>query len=255
MKKYIAIVIAFALLVPLVSSTAIAQDTPLSQILWVENSKVIPAKAQEYEAALKDWWGLFKKHKFSAPISVSMGADATYNLLIPMPNYATLDKLFAEYQGMLQKESTKAQNVLKRLGDAGNGADYWIAVSRPDLSYIPENPRLKPEEALFVRVNFFYIEPGTEAKMDAVIKKFVSSFKKHKISSGFNYAVAVTGTDLPFYVINSSGKSAADLWTESDKNINALGDEWVTLLGEFNSLLRSSEIYEYTLRPDLAYTP
>ena len=160
--------------------------------------------------------------------------------------------MFAELETMMQQKEFEV--LLKGDADTSNGENAWLARSRPDLSYTPENPRLKPGEAQFAHYYFFYIRPDAQAQMDAVLKKFVELFKKHKIGMGFSSGVAITGVNLPFYVVGSGAKSISDYWTESEKNVAICGEEWVALVEELGSILRSMDQLDVTPRPDLSYT-
>jgi len=253
MRKLIIIAVTLALLFPLISSTAIAQDVPQSQLYWIQEANVAPSRAQAYEANIKEVVSLFQENKYSTPVSVSMGSNATYAFILSFPDFATIGKVFSEYQTMTQKKEFDA--IFKKDADMSNGENIWLAMSRPDLSYTPENPRLKQGEALFSHIFYFYIRSGAQAQMDAVLKKFVELFKKHKIDMGFSSVVAITGVNLPLYVTGQSAKSASDYWTAYEKNVTICGEEWEILLSELNSILRSADQRDFTQRPDLSYTP
>jgi len=256
MKKHLMVSVMIIFLVTMFSCMTTAQETPSNQIFWVASLKVIPLKLQEYRAAYQDWLKLLKENKFSTPISISVGSDSTCNFLLGFPDFAAMDKAYAEYSAIMQKENAKA--IDKRMGDTTNGEDVWLAMYRPDLSYVPEKPRLKPEEAPFGRCTFYYIMPGTADKMEQLCTRVVDLYKKHNITRGFNVSAAITGENLPFYVVcdAAGGKNAADYFTESAKINEALsGAELQAITTEIGSITRDFNVLNFTSRPDLAYTP
>jgi hypothetical protein len=202
---------------------------------------------------LKEWANLLQQNKFSTPIAIAAGSGSTYGFVLNFPDFAAVGKVFAEYQALIEKKHFK--DIIRSGVDQTNGENVWLSMSRPDLSYVPENPRIQQGEAQYVRYTFLHIEPGTEDRIDAALKKFAALYRKHKISTGFIVGAAITGTNLPFYVVGVAGKSAADLFTENEKNIAAMGAEWQALFAEIGSMLRTTKILEIQPRPDLSYMP
>ena len=253
MKKLIIIAVALTFLLPMISSTTIAQDAPESQIYWVVAVNAKLAKSQDYESAIKDFVGLLKQSKFGTPISVAVLEDFRYQFASAYPNFAAIDKANAELIAMMQTEN--GQVILKRLLEATNSSETIFAMSRPDLAYVPENPRLKPEERVFRYREYLYVEASKEAEIEEAFKKYNALLKKHKVSNGTWVGTGFSGTNLPYYMSVSSGKSASDFWIEREKAIAAMGLEYQELVAEVTSILRGYETIDVVPRPDLSYVP
>lgn len=235
--------------------SSVAQDFEEKRIWWIGNNKVMPSKAKQFEEFVIGWNEILKKHKFFAPIYYNEATDSTYNFALPMSDYATLDRVWADYRKILQEEGTKAHEMLASFGDAMNGQDVRIIETRPDISYIPKEPRLQPDEELYVYRHFLYIRYGTENQVEAVFQKAIDLNKKHEIKDAFRVAIAITGTNIPLYTVSVSARNALDYQEAFTKNVETMGANYESLIAEMRSLERSRDVLETTRRLDLSYTP
>jgi len=110
------------------------------------------------------------KNKFSTAISVRMLEDSVYQFTLTVPNFTSIDKVYAEYQAIFQKED--GQSIVSRLGDTSDGQNVWLVMSRPDINYVPENPRLTDDEKDYMHWQKLYFKPGNEAKTDEAFRKY-----------------------------------------------------------------------------------
>ncbi len=89
-----------------------------------------------------------------------------------------------------------------------------IIIFSSALSYIPEEPRLRPEEGSFVYWGFAYVELGKESEFSDIFKQWVDLFKSNNISDGFNTFMGYFGTEQPLYTWMMNGKDPADFWNQ-----------------------------------------
>ena len=127
--------------------------------------------------------------------------------------------------------------------------------TRPDLSYVPENPRLKPEEGVYIRWGQCYVKADKTREFEEIMKKWVALFKEKNIGGGFNTFMGEMGTDNPFYFWAEYGKSPADFYTWNEKESEMLGDELMPLWLKTLGLLRKFEGKGGMIRPELSYIP
>jgi len=80
----------------------------------------------------------------------------------------------------------------------------------------------------------------------------VDLYKSKNISNGWNTFIGDIGTDMPFYFWTASGKSAADFWSQGEKETKILGEEEVMKLEQKDmALYRKYESKTGRPRPDL----
>ena len=239
------------LLLGLWTSGVTAQEAPQGQLVRILTVKVDPSKISEYEAAVEDLFAALAKKKFSFPISVAVGEDLVYGFLTPLENFAAMDKMREELSQIIEQNP----QIMERLSKASESRTYWMIEERPDLSYVPENPRLQPDEIRFLHLDRYYLRPGTEAQAEATAKEWVKLYRRKYVSDGFRVSVAVTGADLPIFTVGTPAKNALDYQTQAQKIQALLGEESQALMERSLSIVRRLDPLDITLRPDLSYEP
>jgi hypothetical protein len=182
--------------------------------------------------------------------------DFHYYFLYPFENLAEVDKAFATFSEILGKFGEQKWDALNRkMGDASEYYKQGTITLSPELSYIPEKPRLKPEEMKFVYWGFCSVMPGREKEFETQFKKIVALFKSKGIDNGFKGWTGGLGTELPFYFYSETAKSPADFFLADEKVMKLVDPEvtniWKTILG----LMRKYEFKTGSVRPDLSYAP
>jgi hypothetical protein len=242
-------VLAFALPAP-------AQEKK-PQLYMVEDDVVKPAMVAQFEAVVKEVNAtLFKAYGWPWPFQVYATEDFHYYFLYPFESFADIDKGFGRFSEMLGKFGEQKWDALNRkMGDTTEYIKQGTVMLSPELSYSPEKPRLKPEEAKFVYWGFCYVMPGKEKDFEAQTKKIVALYQAKKISAGFKTWIGGLGTEMPFYFFSMTAKSAADMFVTDEKTTKLLDPEATALWNAMLKLMRKFESKMGTARPDLSYTP
>jgi hypothetical protein len=251
--------LSLAILGALFSLSAYAVDPPKTQLFLIHEETANPSMVTQYEGATKDLIKAFTDKKVTSPsfmVNTFMTTDFHYIYLTPITNWAQIDSVWKDWMSAgdtVGKE--KWADIMKR----GNGAmisyDDAVAARRDDLSYMPENPRLKMEEMPFARVDYYYLKPGTEQQAEQVAKDYVALFKEKKVPDGFSIYMAMSGHDLPLLVAVIPAKSPADFAATDERTAAALGDALRNLQGRAMALTRRIEHKDSWYRPDLSYMP
>lgn len=256
MNKMLKCTIAVGVVIVLGAATAPAQEAETSQLLWIQEAQVQTSSTAEYETALTELRDVFKKYSLSVPIQIGVSEDLNYGMVVPLRNFAALDSVGQEVEAIAEKSGASGYPAIQRqLGEASTGNNVWLAQTRPDLSYTPENPRLNADEIAFNHYILLYVQSGSEAAVEETLKAFVTLWKKNKIADGFTVAAAVTGSDLPLIVVGVPAKSAADYYARNEEIAAKLGSELEALTIRISANLRRLEVLNITSRPDLSYTP
>jgi hypothetical protein len=251
--------LSLAILGALFSLSAYAVDPPKTQLFLIHEETANPSMVMQYEGATKDLIKAFTDKKVTSPsfmVNTFMTTDFHYIYLTPITNWAQIDSVWKDWMSAgdtVGKE--KWADIMKR----GNGAmisyDDAVAARRDDLSYMPENPRLKMEEMPFARVDYYYLKPGMEEQAEQVARDYVALFKAKKVPDGFSIYMAMSGHDLPLLVAVIPAKSPADFAATDERTAAALGDALRNLQGRAMALTRRIEHKDSWYRPDLSYMP
>lgn len=254
----VSVFLMVGLMVSLCTLTILAQaEEQKAQLFFVEEVVVKPSMLSVYEAAIKEMVAYSSNHKYQYPWYAYSTNDFHYYYVFPMENLSEIENIFKAW-GEISKivPEEQLQTMMKNYQGTYEYYKYGVFRQRPDLSYTPESPRLKPEEANFMYWGFCYLLPGKEKEFEENSKKWVDLYKSKNISNGWNTFIGDIGTDMPFYFWTASGKSAADFWSQGEKETKILGEEEVMKLEQKDmALYRKYESKTGRPRPDLSYIP
>jgi hypothetical protein len=257
MRSKISIVLIVGFVVSLCALTTLAQEEEQKdQLLFVNEFTVKPSMAEEFEACLKERVAFGTQHKHPYSVMTYSLNDFHYNLVWSLENYADItswDKAVEELKEKVGEEQWQALN--KRMVNSYEYYNSSMIYLVPELSYTPENPRLKPEEGNFIFWDIYYIHPGKATEFEEIIKKFMSIFKDKKMTEGINVLVGDIGTDNPVYAFSGSAKDEADFYVHNDKMWELLGEEGEMLFEKMLPLVRKNEVKQGWFRPELSYMP
>jgi len=244
--------LAMSLLVP---GLGLAQQQK-PQAYWIYQEVVKPSSVAKYEEATKKEFALFAEAKSPYPWTAYSTDDFYYYFLSPIENFAAMDAMNKHYEDFMKKFGDRMQALMKSSGGTYEYERQAIAILRPDLSYTPAKPRLKPEEEKFYLWAFCYVEPGKEQEFEQVCKDWAALYKSKNVRDPFYTWVGEIGLDNPVTLFVMPGKDAADYWAADAKSTRDIGEAAATALWtKTMSLLRKYEYKTGKLRPDLSYTP
>ena len=235
-----------------------AQAAPPKPELYLIHEEVArPSMLAQYETVTRDFLNAFTEKKADPKVfgmRLYMTNDLHYIYVVPISSWGVMD-------AMPQNWMTISQAIGKErwrdLMTRGNAAIYsfndTMSQRRPDLSYVPANPRLKPEEQNFVHLSFYYIDAAKTDEAEQVAKDYVALSKAKNISDPFTIYEAKSGTDLPLYVVAIPAKSASDFYATDDKNRATMGAEARALDARALAYTRRLEFRDATFRPELSY--
>ena len=254
MRSKISVFLVVSLVVSICALTILAQEKEQqAKAFYVREVAVRPSGLMNFIAGVKELVAQETEHKFPFPIYAYGTEDFMFYFLAPLGEGTIEDfwKAWGEFQVKIgQEQGQKIQKLMEGTTEYHNDG---FVVLRPDLSYTPENPRLKPEEANFRNWIFYYIEPGKEKETEEVAKKLVALYKSKNIPDGWDTYEVIMGKEAPLYVIVDRAKNAADYYSTDYSKL--LGEEAKALSVKSLPLLRKLETKQGWFRPDLSYIP
>ncbi len=253
MKTRTAILISLGLLVSVLFSPALSQDQEQKgEHFAVWEIVVKPSMAMKFEAMLKKEIELGPPYPWNAYST----DDGFYYFTTPIENYAGIDKIFKMEDDWWANLGEKVKEMMKSFAGTYEYYRFGVYRSRPELSYLPKKPRLKPEDVKFLYWGFAYVEVGQEQALENVLKEWVALYQSKNMAMEWSTAVVEMGAEMPLYFWNMSGKSAGEFFTEDEKAAKKFDEEKVKELGnKFNACLRKYEYKTGKPRPDLSVMP
>ena len=138
---------------------------------------------------------------------------------------------------------------LGRHGEAG------IYVYREDLSYVAAEPREAEKNAPARWYDFWYAKPEMYRSLEEVAKKLSALYAEKKIDSSWRVYQAITGPELPLYVVSFPMTSQAAFHANNDRIGELLGEESQKLLAEARKCARRVEHSWAWIVEDLSLSP
>lgn len=255
MKRALA---TLCLLFSVVSVSAQAQPAPATpQWILVHEEIAKPSMLPQYEATSREFVSALNSQKADPNVlgmNVYQTNDMHFLYVAQISSFAGVDTFFKGFGALAQSYGPEKFNDLMRRSYATmESYNEYVAMRRPDLSYVPANPRFPMSERRFLHWQFYYIDPAHTAEAEQAGKDIAALFKSKNISDGYTTWQVMSGNDLPLYVVVTSGRNAADYYTNDVQIQSALGNDMRPLQGRVFGYTRKYEQRDGTYRPDLSY--
>jgi len=223
-----------------------------AKLFFVREVTVKPSKVMDYFEGTKELMAQIKEHNFPYPINVFRCNDFTFQFIVPLENTADIQVLGDTMNELMAKIAPEqGQKIQKLLDGTSECREDGLIALRPDLSYKPENPRLKPEEINFQSWTFTYLLPGKEQALEEMSKKYKAIYQAKNIPDGFLVYEVIMGKEQPLYILVQNAKNPGDYF--STDYSEALGEEAAALQGKLWSVIRKVEYRQAWIARNLSY--
>jgi hypothetical protein len=228
---------------------------PTMQLYAITEIIVQPAMSADFEAAMKDWVAFYVKSKYLWPFTTYRTEDYHYYLLGPLKNMADLEEMMKTDMELAKTGGPEFEGLMKKTSGSYAFANMGAVTLRNDLSYVPEKPRVKIEDAPFFCWDYYYVIPGKESEAEQIAKEWQALYKGKNIPEAFLVWMLVMGNDLPLIVASRWGKNEADYNAEDEENLKKMGDAYTALAKKTMALCRKYERRTGYRLDALSYAP
>jgi hypothetical protein len=254
--KILKLVLLFLLAIFYIINIMAQAEEQKAPLYIVEDTVVKPSKIAEYEVHVKMAVDLFKKYNYPYPVYNCTTDDFHYISIFPLKNYADMENTYKATGELAKKAGEEWQAMIKSADGTLEYSKYFMVRYIPQLSYIPEEPRLKPEESNFMQWEFFYVLSGKEGAFVEFCKKLQALYKEKNIQDGWELYSGSIGIETPLFIVLLKGKNRIDYYSRQEKILEILGEEGLKLFMEdMIPLLRKFESKIVKARSDLTYIP
>ena len=239
------------------AASAQMPNSPPPAYYLIHEEVARPSMVAQYESTTRDLLNAFTEKKADPKVfgmTLYSTPDLHYIYVVPIANWAALDTFQQAWTTIGQQiGKDRWTDLMKRGNGAMESYTEYVVVRRNDLSYQPETPRVKIEDRRYAHWTFYYIDAAHVEEAEQVAKDVAALYKSKNIDTPFVIYQAVSGHDLPLYIVGSSGKSAADYWLNDDRVASMIGNEMRPLEMRALSFTRKLEVREARRRPELSY--
>jgi len=238
------------------SGFAFAQQEMKDQLYWVREEVAKIDMWDQYEKISKQWVDLMTEGGLDVPyVRASQRNDGHYYYLIPLTNYAEIDKfpqVFGSAIGNIDKEKWEKFD-LESNSSTESHKDFIVKWSAK-YSYIPKEPRTKPEEASFIHWVFFKYKLEKRQEVLDIIAEWKALYEKNNIPDGWGIWLVEIGLDNNSIALTETAKDGASFYSAMKENSDKLKEEEAKLWAKLSVNVLSIEEYYGKPRPDLTYT-
>jgi len=259
MKKLLLVLAVAGLLMGAVQAIAYAQDKPL---YWFVREQVVrPDRVLDFHTGVMEQFAEAAKHKIPYyRMDAWSSNDFHYYFAIVIEGPDSLDDLAAAWArfhaDLKSKMGDEAYNkLMKKLEGTVEYDHDFVFVWRPDLSYLPQAPRLKPGERNFIHWQYWYIKDGMEQEAEAVTKEIAILFKDKGVVETLEVNQALLGGDVPAYYAAWRGKDEVDYYAHDVNKLLANDKAYNALLARLYKTTRQMVRVNVDYRLDLSYHP
>ena len=151
MKTKTILSLVILLLVSFSTLTTLAQEEEKkNQPFVVLDDFVNPSMVMQYEETSKEFMAGFAEQQYPYPMYVHSTEDFHYYWVTPIENMAELDSIRSLVNKIYSSDEEKWDAMWEKFEGTYQYTRQQIVVYMSELSYIPEEPRLKPESAFHV---------------------------------------------------------------------------------------------------------
>lgn len=237
-------------------ATATAQEEAAPQWWAVFTEDVAPENVAAFEENAAAAFELIKAHAPEGMVYYTLsGPETGYSYAVPLSGgLESFAELNEQWMGMINEIGWETWKEMSGQGLVESSKMNFY-VSRPDLTYMPEALEASMGEMPVRHYDWLYPIAGTEEEFEATMKEWVAMYAENNLETGWMAYQAVTGDNLPMYVLLTPAASTGDYYLMSDKVDEMLGEAGQALMMKSWAMLRDFEHNDAHLRPDLSMLP
>lgn len=237
------------------SGIMLAQKEMKDQLFWVREEVAKIDMWGQYEKKAKEWVDLMTEAGLDLPVvRASQRNDGHYYYLIPLSNYAEIDKfpeIFGSAIDKIGKE--KWGKYMDEYNSSMKSNKDYIVKWSAKYSYVPKERRTKPTDVGFIHWMFFHYKLEKKQEIMDVMAAWKALYEKNNIPDGWDIWFVELGLDNNMIALTEVAKDAGSYYTAMKENSEKLKEEEVKLWQRMSvNILDIKEVYGKP-RPDLTY--
>jgi len=249
------LIFMFAGVVLVCAQLLFAQEVPKDQMFIVREEVARVDMWEKYESTSKEWVEIMTEGGLDLPyVRASQQDDAHYLYLIPINNYADIDKFPGVFGAAIEKAGKEkwAKFLVENESSIVTHKDYVVRWS-VEYSYVPKKPRLTREESPFIHWMYFHFKLEKRTELMDVLKEWKKLYEDKNINSGYSIWLVDMGQDNDMVILTEYFKDGADYYSTMKENSALVKAEEDALWAKMAPLLVDIKNKYGNRRPDLSY--
>ena len=237
------------------SANIFAQEESKDQLYWVREEVVKVEKWQQYEETSRQWVEMMTKAGLDFPfMRASQRDDGHYYYLLPLENYAEIDKFGEKFGNAIEKiGKDKWQKFMKKNESSMEYHKDFIAKWSAKHSYVPKKPRIKQEEAKFLHWIFFTFKIEDKQEILDILADWKALYEKNNSPDGWNTWTIELGERNDMMAFTEFAKDGASFYANMEDKSAEMKEAEQKLWQRFSQYLTSIDQMFGQPRPDLGF--
>lgn len=250
---WMARVVCVALVAVVLAPAALAQgDSPDYFVVTEDTVKMDKWNEYEQLAALRA--RLAAESGFALPAYASQTGNE-YQYVFPVEGLDGIQEVMNAAGEAASKNPEAWQALYANMEKCLEASALELVMHLPELSYVPDNPRISMEEAGVRQMITMCPEPARDREFVSILREYKELCGEKGIATGYGVYRAITGDEQPAYIVGVFAKDRADLYAQQEKDDETLGAAGMQLQLRAVACLRKMEEKIIMIRRDLSYIP
>lgn len=237
------------------SGSLIAQQEMKDQLFWVREEVAKVDMWDKYESTSKEWVAMMTGAGLDFPYMwASQRDDGHYYYLFPLDNYAAIDKMPEIFGAAIDKigKDKWAKFMVENESSIITHKDFIVTRSAK-YSYMPKEPRLKPEDAKFTHWMFFHYKLENRKEVMDIMMEWKKLYEEKNIKNGYTIWMIELGEDNNMMALTENYKDGADYYSSMEADNALMEAEASALWAKMSPFITSVENKYGNQRPDLGF--
>ncbi len=255
LKSKIWITTAVAVVLAVGALPALAQEPAPPQFFLVHQETIRPPMMDAYVQTSKSFVDMVQKHRdvmktFNATAFQTDEMQMVY--VMPISSFADMDVVGGEFMAMEGAGGDTWKELMKQNSATTVKSDESVVMRVADASFEPAEPAVSPADAKVFRWDFYYLQPGMEAEAVQIARDVKALYEQKGLHDSWSVFQGVMGSDLPYLIVSSGGKSVADIEARNAAAQAAIGEAWGAIDQRIRAAIRTTSTQYAWVRPDLS---
>jgi hypothetical protein len=209
----------------------------------------------KYESTGKEWVDLMNGAGLDLPyIQASQRDDGHYYYIIPIANYAEIDKMQGIFGSAIEKVGKdKWDKFMVENNSTIESSKDFIATRSAKYSYMPKSPRLKQDEVKFIHWMFFTYKMENRKEIMEIMTEWKKLYEEKDIKNGYTVWLIELGLDNNMIALTEGYKDGGDFYTSQMEDNTLMEKEASALWTKMSQYINFIENKYGNPRPDLGY--
>jgi hypothetical protein len=247
------LVVAWTMVLSLAGQTDVFAQGTESQYRAMEEIHVAPGMTPAFESRNQMRNGRMAAGNVSFTRLAGVNENGVYRFLTLLTDEFSSVEMWRSQIGAMPPATPRTDpnsTIIQRI-------DRSVHQTRPELSYVPDNPRLQPGEAGAFRTITLYVggRDGAAAEVATLLQRMKALEESRDQRDGRTVSSPVIASDVRRFEITFLARDRASLYANRDERVELLGEELQELVSQISRLCSRIEFNTFTIRPDLRYAP